>query len=99
MLSKWRWLLVVLVVGAVWIIGGITRADGAARTWFANVYPAGVTVTNVTVDGMFPAIPPFWQVEISGDVIEAGQSHSSYRSYMNVWIEPITGFGFLNGSG
>ncbi len=96
-----RWIALAFV-GALlvaWVLVGMVRAESAARAWFAGAHGPGATVANVEVTGVAPGIPPFWQVTISGDVIEAGRTTASYRSYMNVWIEPITGFGFANGSG
>jgi hypothetical protein len=96
---RWLALLVVVVLGAGWVLVGALRAEAAARAWFAGAHGPGATVENVEVTGVAPAIPPFWQVQISGDVVEAGRTTPSYRSYMSVWIEPLTGLGFASGSG
>ena len=82
-----------------WMLVGMLRADAAARDWFARAHGSEATVVGVQVTGVVPVFPPFWKVTIRGDVVEAGRTTPSYRSYMNVWIEPITGFGFANGSG
>jgi hypothetical protein len=92
-------LAVFLVLVAVWAFAGVVRAEAAARAWFAGAHGEGATVVNVEVAGVAPAVPPFWQVQISGDVVEAGRTTPSYRSYMSVWIEPLTGLGFASGSG
>jgi hypothetical protein len=99
MRRRWIALAVVLALAAAWVLVGMVRAESAARAWFATAHGEGVTVANVEVTGVAPAIPPFWQVTISGDVVEAGRTTPAYRSYMIVWVEPVTGFGFANGSG
>jgi hypothetical protein len=55
-------------------------------------------VTNVETQ-LSPVVPPFWSVSISGDVIQPGQTRPVYRSYMNVWVEPITGWVILMNAG
>jgi len=99
MRNRWLALTVVLVLAGAWVMFGIVRAETAARAWFASAHGLGATVSHVEVTGVGPAIPPFWHVTISGEVIEAGRTSPSYRSYMSVWIEPVTGFGFADGSG
>lgn len=97
--TRWRVLAVLIALAVGWVIVGIVRAEPAARAWFAGAHGPGATVADVEVTGVAPGVPPFWQVTISGDVVEAGRTTASYRSYMIVWIEPITGFGFAGGSG
>lgn len=46
-----------------------------------------------------PAVPPFWGVEIHGEVIEAGKSGPGYISAMILWVEPLTGWVIVMGSG
>jgi hypothetical protein len=95
-----RWVLGILAVGfVIWVLGGVVRADGAARDWFAGAHGSGATVSNVDVEGLAPAIPPFWQLTISGDVTEAGQTTPAYRSTMHVFIEPWTGIGWSDVQG
>jgi hypothetical protein len=93
-----RRVLTVVAILACWFAAGLLRADGAARGFFADAHGAGVTVARVTVDGLIP-VPPFWAVTISGDVIEAGQTSPSYRSYMILLVEPLSGWGAVLGSG
>lgn len=89
----------VAVVALVWVLGGVLRAGPAARDWFVGQQGGSAHVRNVTVDGVLPAVPPFWNVSISGDVVQPGNTSPSYRSYMVVWIEPFTGWVFLLASG
>ena len=83
---------------AIWLIGGLLRAESAGRAWFSQVH-ANETVTNVVAEGVTPALPPFWQVNISGDVTEAGRTEPSYLSVMVLWVEPITGFAIVMAAG
>jgi hypothetical protein len=53
----------------------------------------------MTIDAASPGLPPFWEVNISGDVIEAGATTPAYRSNMRLWIEPLSGFVLENGAG
>jgi hypothetical protein len=46
-----------------------------------------------------PAIPPFWGVEIHGNVAETGQKPSGYISAMILWVEPLTGWVLVMGAG
>ncbi len=98
-MTRRRFVLALALLTCGWMLAGILRADAAARDWFARAHGSQATVVDVQVTGVVAAFPPFWQVTISGDVVEAGRATPSYRSSMNVWIEPITGFGFANGSG
>jgi hypothetical protein len=90
--------VVLAVLFAGWLFVGNLRAEGLARDYFAHGHGTA-TVTNVTVDAISPAVPPFWEVDISGDVIEAGGTTPAYRSAMRLWVEPFTGVVFMNGSG
>jgi hypothetical protein len=85
------------VVLATWLLVGLLRADLVARDYFARIHD-GQTVTNVETH-LLPAIPPFWSGSIDGDVIQPGQTSPVYRSHMNVWVEPITGWAILMGAG
>ena len=95
---RWRIAIVVAMVAIVWVLGGVLRAGPAARDWFAQ-QQGGDSVINVTVDSVLPAVPPFWNVAISGDVVQPGSTSPSYRSYMVVWIEPFTGWAIRLASG
>ena len=86
---------VILLVG--WMIIGGLRAEAAARNHFSQSAP-GDTHANVTVQ-VGPAVPPFWTVTISGDVIEPGSPSPKYRSYMRFWIEPLSGWVISFGNG
>ena len=92
---------VAVIVGLLlvaWIVAGFLRADTVARDYFAHAH-VGATVANVQSDGMTPGVPPFWQVQISGDVTEAGRAGPAYQSSMRLWVEPITGFVIVMGAG
>lgn len=93
------WLLLVLVALVVWLAAGHLRATAIAGDYFVRAHGAGASVTNVQVEGAGPAIPPFWSVTISGDVIEAGRTTPAYTSHMILWVEPVTGWVFVNGAG
>lgn len=97
--ARVAWLAVILGVLAVWLGLGSLRATTIARDDFARAHGAEATVVNVQVEGAGPAIPPFWSVAISGDVIEAGRTAPAYRSSMILWVEPITGSVLVIGSG
>jgi hypothetical protein len=90
---------VLVVMLAVWLVAGIVRAETVARDYFGTAHGLGATVADVHVEGSGPAIPPFWSVTISGDVIEAGKTTPSYRSALILWVEPITGWVIVNGAG
>jgi hypothetical protein len=81
-----------------WITAGFLRADAVARDYFAHAH-GSATVANVQSDAMTPGVPPFWQVQIRGDVIEPGRSGPAYQSSMRLWVEPITGFVIVMGAG
>jgi len=91
--------VVLVVVLASWLGLGSLRATAIARDYFAQAHGPGALVANVQVEGAGPAIPPFWSVTISGDVIEAGRTTPAYRSQMILWVESITGWVFVSGSG
>ena len=85
--------MAVLVVAlAAWLVIGVLRAEPVARAYFARAHGEGATVENVQVMTVAPAIPPFWAVNISGEVIEAGRTAPGYISAMWLWIEPVTGW-------
>jgi hypothetical protein len=77
-----RVLAVLAVLLAGWLVIGVLRAGTVARDFFAHAHGTGATVVNVGVEIEAPAIPPFWVVSISGDVIEAGRTSPGYRSAM-----------------
>jgi hypothetical protein len=90
--------VVLAVLFGSWLIAGNLRVASLARDYFEHSHGTG-TVTNVTIDAMSPGVPPFWEVRISGDVIEAGATTPVYRLYMRLWVEPISGYIFVNGAG
>ena len=92
-----RGCLIPVIFVALWLGGGLLRAEGVARGLFASAHGAGATVTDVQINGEIPLIPPFWGVSIRGTVHEAGGG--SYPSSMLLCIEPITGLGIGCGSG
>ena len=91
--------LAVALLLAIWLAAGLFRAETVARDYFAAEHGEGATVADVHVEGSGPAIPPFWSVTISGDVIEADKTTPAYRSAMILWVEPITGWVLVTGAG
>jgi hypothetical protein len=89
--------LAILLTG--WLVIGVLRAGAVGRDYFAHAHGTGATVVNVTVEFEAPAIPPFWVVSISGDVIEAGGTSPVYRSAMLLVVEPFTGSVIVFGAG
>ena len=94
-----RVLMVLAVLLAGWLVVGVLRSETAARDYFARAHGTGATVVNVGVQFEAPAIPPFWVVSISGDVIEAGGTSPVYRSAMLLVVEPFTGSVIVFGAG
>ncbi len=95
--GRTRWLVILLVVS--WLGIGLVRSGTVARDYFARAHGDGARVVNVDVPILVPGIPPIWVVNVSGDVIEAGQTSPVYRSYMLLCVEPITGIAFVCGAG
>jgi hypothetical protein len=87
-----------LVLVALWIVLGFTRAPSIARDFYAGVQGGDAQIVNVEAN-LQPAVPPLWGVEIHGEVIEAGKSGPSYISAMILWVEPLTGWVIVMGSG
>ena len=94
-----RAIVVIALVLAAWLIVGVLRSEAVARDYFTHAHGAGATVVNVGVQFEAPAIPPFWVVSISGDVIEAGRTSPAYRSAMLIVVEPFTGSVVVFGAG
>ena len=93
-----RGLKVLGVVLAIWLVMGFVRAEAVARDYFTRVHE-GQTLTRVETQ-LLPAIPPFWTVSISGNVVEpGGLKGAGYVSAMILWVEPITGWVVLMGAG
>ena len=82
---------VLAVVLAGWLALGLLRAEWVARDYYAGAHGVGATVVNVEAR-LQPALPPFWSVEIHGEVIEAGKNAPGYISAMILWVEPLTGW-------
>jgi len=80
------------------LLAGNLRADSLARDYFL-AHHGSSTVVSVTIDAESPWIPPFWSVQISGNVIEPGRSSVTYRSHMWLLVEPISGLVVFNGAG
>lgn len=97
--ARVAWVVVIVAVLATWLGLGTLRAAAIARDYFAGAHGPGATTANVRIEGAGPAIPPFWSVTISGDVIEAGRTTPAYQSHMILWVESITGLAFVIGSG
>lgn len=91
--------MVLLVVVAAWLVIGFLRAETVARDYFAHAHGAGSTVVDVQVLTVVPAIPPFWRVTITGGVIENEGTSPAYQSVMWLWVEPVTGWVLVAGTG
>jgi hypothetical protein len=87
-----------LALLAVWIVLGFVRAQAVARDYWTSRQGTGAQLLNVEAN-LQPAIPPFWGVEIHGEVVEAGQHGPGYISAMILWIEPLTGWVLVIGAG
>jgi hypothetical protein len=94
-----RAIVVIAVALVAWLVIGVLRSGTVARDYFARAHGTGATVVNVDVEFEAPAIPPFWVVSISGDVIEAGGTSPVYRSAMLLVVEPFTGWVVVFGAG
>ena len=90
-------IVIALLFGSSLLAGNL-RADSLTRDYFL-AHHGSSTVVNVTIDAESPWIPPFWSVQISGDVIEPGGSSVTYRSHMWLLVEPISGLVVSNGGG
>jgi len=93
-----RIVLTLLLIVALWIVLGFTRASSVARDYYAGAQSIGARVVNVEAN-LQPAVPPFWGVEIHGEVIEAGKTAPGYISAMILWVEPLTGWVIVMGRG
>jgi hypothetical protein len=94
-----RAIVVIALVIAAWLIVGVLRSEAVARDYFSRAPGSGATVVNVGVEFEAPALPPFWVVSISGDVIEAGGTSPVYRSAMLLVVEPFTSWVIVFGAG
>jgi hypothetical protein len=93
-----RTIVAVIVIIALWIVLGFTRASSVARDYYTRAQGTGAQVVNVEAN-LQPAVPPFWGVEIHGEVIEAGKTAPGYISAMILWVEPLTGWVLVMGRG
>jgi hypothetical protein len=91
-------ILVLLAVLTLWIVLGFVRAPAVARAYWTSRQGTGAQLLDVEAN-LQPAIPPFWGVEIHGEVVEAGQHPPGYISAMILWIEPLTGWVLVMGAG
>ena len=94
-----RAIVVIAFVLAAWLVVGVLRSEAVARDYFARAHGAEATLVNVGIEFEAPALPPFWVVSISGDVIEAGGTSPGYRSAMLLVVEPSTGWVIVFGAG
>jgi hypothetical protein len=91
--------VVLVIVLAGWLVIGFLRAEAIARNYFTHAAGAGSKVMEVEILTLAPAIPPFWAVNISGEVVEAGAAGPGYTSAMWLWVEPVTGWILILGQG
>jgi len=89
---------VLAVVLAGWLALGLLRAASVARDYYAREQSLGAQVIHIEAR-LQPAVPPFWGVEIHGEVIEAGKTAPGYISAMILWVEPLTGWVIVMGAG
>lgn len=92
-----RAIVLVLGIVALWVALGFGRATTIARSYFDSTHD-GANAVNVEAR-LQPAVPPFWGVEIHGNIIEAGASGPGYISAMILWVEPISGWVLVMGQG
>jgi len=90
--------VVIILLSGGWLLAGNLRVDGLAYDYFV-AHQGGLTVANVTIDAAAPSIPPFWSVQISGDIIAPGPSAVPYRAHMWLRVEPLSGSVALAGPG
>ena len=93
------WLARAAAVIGVWLVAGFVRAPAVARDWLVGQDRDGQRSVNVATEFVAPVVPPFWLVNIHGDVIEAGGTSPVYTSYQLLLVEPITGFVLVFGRG
>jgi hypothetical protein len=74
------WLLMIVVVLAVWLAAGALRAETKARDHFAAAHGEGATVADVHAEASGPTDPPFWSVTINRHVTEPPRSCGSSQS-------------------
>jgi hypothetical protein len=86
------------VIIVLWIVLGLARASSVARDYYTAAQGTNAQVVNVEAN-LQPGVPPFWGVEIHGEVIEAGKSAPGYISAMILWVEPFTGWVLVRGRG
>ena len=86
------------VVLGGWLALGLLRTETVAREYYAGANGFGATLVNVEAS-LQPAIPPFWSVEIHGEVIEVGKTPPGYISAMILWVAPLTGWVIVMGAG
>jgi hypothetical protein len=85
------------LVGLAAVLGSL-RAEPIARDYFIRAH-AQDTLANVKVEHVRVAWPPFWEVEVSADVMEPGSTTVAYVGAMRIWVEPITGYAFVDEQG
>jgi hypothetical protein len=90
--------VIIALLAGGWLLAGTARVDGLARDYFV-AHQGGLTVANVTIDATSLSTPPFWSVQISGDIIAPGPSSVPYRDHMWLRVEPISGTVTLAGPG
>jgi hypothetical protein len=94
------WLARAVIVVGLWLAFGFVRAPAVARDWLARQYIVhGQAVVNVAAKTAVPLVPPFWLVDVRGDVIEAGGTAPVYTSAQLLMVEPITGTVLVFGQG
>ncbi len=91
----WRVVGAAAVALVVWLLVGTWFAQSIARSHFLATYSdgRGGWAGGVVVETVSPAVPPFFEVHVSGVV-----GHADWYSYMNrrtemvLWVEPVSGY-------
>ncbi len=88
--TRRRIVLAVAPVAILWLGLGFVRAPAIAREFLARESPgAAIDVQTVSV---FPALPPFFVVQLEGTNTEPGAVSPGYAFGRILAIEPLTGF-------
>jgi len=82
-----RLLLVVVALAIVWLVLGFLRAPAIAQDFLARESPG--SIIGVEKVSVFPAIPPFFIVQLEGSQTVRGGSIALARILA---IEPFSGF-------
>jgi hypothetical protein len=88
--TRRRIVLVVAALAILWLVLGFVRAPAIARDFLARESP-GAVIDLKTVS-VFPAIPPFFVVQLEGTVTLPDDAREGYAFGRILAVEPFTGF-------